>query len=187
MGDGTGIEWTDATPIVDRGGRRVRFYVRKDPNRPGQQQRRVMLARGLRWCRGCHDWLAANTIRQGACRVCLAAEERARYNGNPAFREYRKGQRDWRRRAVERMPVAGAELIFDLFEGECAYCQAPATTWDHAVAVTRGGLTVPGNMLPACLSCNSRKHDLDIGDWLYLHAPAPKAFTVEYLSTMGVL
>lgn len=188
MGDKTGIQWTDATTeIIDRGGGRVRLYHRKDPSRPGQQERRAKLALGFRWCRGCRDWLQAHSVRQGACRTCLAADERARYEASHAFKEYRKGQRDMRRRAVERMPPDGAELILELFEGECAYCPEPAATWDHAVAVTLGGQTVPGNMLPACLSCNSRKRNLDLGEWLASRAPSPKPFTAEYLSTMGVM
>ena len=178
MGDKTGI---------DRGGRRVRLYIRQDQTRPGQRERRAKAAVGLRWCRGCRDWLPATEISQGACRPCLATEERGRYAADDNFKEYRKGQRDRRRRAVDRMPSDGAGLILELFDGECAYCPAPATTWDHAIAVTRGGKTLPGNMLPACSSCNSRKRNRDIDEWIDQFAPAAKPFTVEYLTMSGVL
>lgn len=82
------------------------------------------------------------------------------------------------------MPATAREMVAELFDGECAYCDSPATTWDHFVPVARGGRTVPGNMVPACSNCNSRKKDRDPENWLDI-APAVKPFTIEYLSTMG--
>lgn len=84
------------------------------------------------------------------------------------------------------MPAVAREMISELFEGECAYCDNPAATWDHFVPVSRGGQTIPGNMLPACGSCNSRKKDRDPAAWLEA-APAVKPFTIEYLAQMGAL
>ena len=187
MADKTGIEWTDATMIVDRGGARVRVYHRQDPSRPGQQERRAMLAQGLRWCRGCKNWLASQTVCQGACRACLASEERERYRTSDTFQEYRTGQRDLRRRSVQRIDPLSAEMLLEMFDGECAYCPEPATTWDHAIAVALGGKTRRGNMVPACSRCNSSKRDRDLDNWVDHHAPQTKAFTVEYLAAMGTL
>jgi 5-methylcytosine-specific restriction endonuclease McrA len=187
MSDATGIEWTDATAMVDRGGRRTRFYCRAEPSRPGQQERRRKAAEGLKWCRGCREWLVADSVRQGACRDCLAAEERARYAADEGFREYRKNQRDFRRRAVDRIAPSSAEMLLEMFDGECAYCPAPATTWDHAIAVTHGGSSRAGNMVPACSSCNSRKRNRDLDDWIDNHAPEPKVLMIEYLAAMGTL
>ncbi len=39
----------------------------------------------------------------------------------------------------------------------CAYCEKPATQIDHALAIVRGGLDSPDNVVPACRSCNASK------------------------------
>lgn len=49
----------------------------------------------------------------------------------------------------------------------CFYCDAPGPTrWDHLHAVTRGGDTVPGNLVPACGRCDDSKQDRDIDEWV---------------------
>lgn len=159
MAQASPIEWTDATPIVDRDGRRTRFYKRKDPNRPGQQLRRVMANEGKAWCRGCRSWLPADLIRQGACKAHLASEYRAQYAQNPdAIRARSKA----RKRNAEPVDPAVRETIFDLFDGECAYCPRAANTVDHIEPVSKGGSSRLGNVVPACTSCNSRKRDTDL-------------------------
>jgi hypothetical protein len=51
------------------------------------------------------------------------------------------------------------EDVVVAFGGKCAYCQRNSKlTRDHFNPVTMlGGDTVPGNIVPACLSCNSSK------------------------------
>lgn len=40
----------------------------------------------------------------------------------------------------------------------CAWCGGPATTGDHLVPLADGGARLdPGNVVAACLSCNSRR------------------------------
>jgi|SRR5579872_3107254 len=170
------------TRMVDRGGSRVRIYRRLDHTRPGQQERRIMAARGLRWCTGCREWLpSGDVLRQGRCRPCTNLEERRRYAADPGVREKIKNRRDRRRRMAERVPPLARELLLEMFDGECAYCSEPAKTWDHIFAVSKGGQTVPGNIVPACVSCNSRKRAKDIFAWL-VEAPEIKPFTIEYLA-----
>ena len=45
--------------------------------------------------------------------------------------------------------------------GVCYYCGSVspprALTMDHIVPLTRGGLTVKSNVVPACRECNSKK------------------------------
>lgn len=45
--------------------------------------------------------------------------------------------------------------------GLCYYCgkkfPAKELTLDHIVPLARGGTTTPGNVVPACLSCNKNK------------------------------
>lgn len=51
-------------------------------------------------------------------------------------------------------------------DGRCAYCskRAPLTK-DHVVPISRGGRHTIGNLLPACRSCNSRKHNRTLTEW----------------------
>lgn len=49
-------------------------------------------------------------------------------------------------------------MYFLLANQVCAYCGAPAVTFDHIVAKFKGGETVPSNLNFACKSCNSTKH-----------------------------
>jgi 5-methylcytosine-specific restriction endonuclease McrA len=59
--------------------------------------------------------------------------------------------------------------IFDAWGHGCAYCGAAADTLDHVRPVARGGLTVPGNLVPACSPCNLRKGHADALDWFRAH------------------
>lgn len=123
-----------------------------------------MAAQGLRWCRGCGDWLTAELVtRQGVCRPHANAEYRARYADDPRAVRARVHAR---KRGVAPVPTIAQELLLERFGGRCAYCPAPATTWDHVVPVAHGGQTTPGNIVPACTSCNSSKGTRDVIEWL---------------------
>ncbi|MBB5443641.1 MULTISPECIES: HNH endonuclease [unclassified Paraburkholderia] len=187
MSDNTKIEWTDATAIVDRDGRRVRIYQRKDATRPGQQMRRRKLLEGLKWCRDCQVWLPVSLVgKNGLCRPHENEQARLLYRDSEAHRDERKRHTYRRSRNVEPMPKVAAELIAELFNGLCAYCGNHFETWDHVIPVSKGGTTTPGNMVPACRPCNSSKKNSDINDWLD-RAPMIKPYTIEYLSFAGVL
>jgi 5-methylcytosine-specific restriction protein A len=53
--------------------------------------------------------------------------------------------------------------------GICHYCNgtfpADELTMDHLVPVARGGKSTPGNVVPACRDCNSRKKYLLPIEW----------------------
>lgn len=121
---------------------------------PTKLERRQRAALGQRWCRGCAAWLAAEAVpRQGVCRPCAAAKARARYAG-PGGAEIR-ARVYARKRGLAPIPVWWAEEERDGFGGLCAYgCERSGTTWDHIWPVSRGGISAPGNLAPACGSCN---------------------------------
>jgi 5-methylcytosine-specific restriction endonuclease McrA len=56
-----------------------------------------------------------------------------------------------------------------LSRGICHYCGGTfppdELTMDHLVPVTRGGKSTPGNVVPACRGCNSRKKYLLPIEW----------------------
>lgn len=84
------------------------------------------------------------------------------------------------------MSVEAKELIAELFGYRCAYCDGPFERWDHLHPVSKGGKTTPGNMIPVCGSCNSKKRDKDPLAWL-LSLPKQNLFLIEYLAAAGSL
>ena len=47
----------------------------------------------------------------------------------------------------------------------CIYCGKPSESIDHVFPLSRGGMSVTKNCVPACLSCNGQKSDADVFDW----------------------
>lgn len=71
-----------------------------------------------------------------------------------------------RRRRASRLRVGGRHsmddvlLLLEAYEWRCAYCgEGGRLTIDHLVPLSRGGSDGIENLIPACLSCNSSKHD----------------------------
>jgi 5-methylcytosine-specific restriction endonuclease McrA len=53
-----------------------------------------------------------------------------------------------------------------LYSKPCVYCGSnKKITIDHVIPVSRGGVHGVGNLVPACLSCNSSKRDKTIMEW----------------------
>ena len=59
-------------------------------------------------------------------------------------------------------------LIRDAYT--CYYCGQEATTVDHIVPISKGGISAEDNMIAACLRCNSGKRDR-IAPGSFLRAP----------------
>jgi predicted phage replisome organizer len=51
-------------------------------------------------------------------------------------------------------------------EKNCVYCGEKATTIDHVIPKTLGGLDTKDNIVPCCLSCNQQKNDHELGRFL---------------------
>jgi 5-methylcytosine-specific restriction endonuclease McrA len=54
--------------------------------------------------------------------------------------------------------------VFARDGGRCVYCGAPATSVDHVVPRSRGGLHTWENVVSACRRCNHIKGDRQIGE-----------------------
>ncbi len=131
----------------------------------GEREKAKELGRG--WCRECRAWFDKGPGRQRwLCRAHLNEIARDRYAADPVHRSERKRHARVRKRGVEPVPPDGCENLLHQFDHQCAYCDRGAETWDHVVAVSKGGLTEPGNILPSCIKCNSSKKDRDIWEWL---------------------
>ncbi|WP_372338747.1 HNH endonuclease [Mangrovibrevibacter kandeliae] len=172
----------DGHAYVCRPCRNVR--VAPGPSKTDRQQARD---KGQAWCRGCEAWLPSSTVtRQGVCQPCANAEMRNRYATSPEFRERRRARTVLRSRGVEMVPSSAHALIMEEFDGLCAYCDKPAKTWDHVIAVRHGGLTEPANIVPACLRCNSSKRDRDVWEWLAQHGRPPTDRLIRRLELADV-
>jgi len=58
------------------------------------------------------------------------------------------------------------ESVKDFFNNQCAYCgKKSSLTLDHFVPSSKGGPDCLGNLVPACLSCNSSKQDKNPEEW----------------------
>lgn len=69
---------------------------------------------------------------------------------------------------IEVVTDADIEDIWARFNYACAYCEnadAPLTI-DHLIPVADGGAHSKENLVPACLSCNSRKRTLSVDEFL---------------------
>lgn len=112
-------------------------------------------------CRECHK-IAKHQYENGSIgRIRRLAWKRA-------WRQTSKGKiatarqnhiRRLKTDAVWRLTDAEWHYILQLFENKCIYCQKVAKlTIDHDMPVSAGGDTSKYNCVPACSSCNSKKH-----------------------------
>jgi len=154
-GNGPGAGWPLITVMVDRGGRRTRYYARRCPGRPGARDRREQRERGLGWCRRCQNWLPLELLDKN--RLCLEHRREEGREYYAANAEKVRRLKCLRKRGVERLSREDQDFLTSQFGGQCVYCGKRATGWDHIRPVVRGGQTEQGNIVPACQRCNSSK------------------------------
>lgn len=88
-------------------------------------------------------------------------------------RQQRAGARayngPWRRIRDRAVAAAG---------GRCAYCDGPASTGDHVLPRSRGGLTEQRNTVCCCSGCNTSKGDRTLAEWIASGTAAQYAASV---------
>lgn len=164
-------------------GKRIRVYLRKTRG-PSKRDRRWYLAVGLKWCHACEAWCSADGVREGLCRPHRAMKARQRYASDPLYRAERKNHASMRKRGVGHLDADTAETINGLYDGECSYCEDPATTFDHVHPVARGGKTEWTNMMPCCRPCNSSKKDSDLYEWAAKTGRTIKVEAMERIASL---
>lgn len=147
---------------------RQRDYKRRNPEKVKQQARAAYLARAD-YYRG--KTRAVRDANPHAHR--LAANEWA--EKNPERVRAIKSRYKHKRRALEaassfKVTARDLERAYDLAEARCSYCRKPfegfaSAHWDHVVPVSRGGSFGIGNLVPACVSCNSSKQNKTVTEW----------------------
>ena len=77
-----------------------------------------------------------------------------------ASRTYQQRREARKRNLTSTLTVSQWEAIKAAYQYRCAYCSKPhkKLTQDHVIPIFKGGATTMGNIVPACPSCNYRKH-----------------------------
>jgi len=106
------------------------------------------------------------TSRQflNSCRLSSRRAYRKRMStsaGRQKQRNFRYNRRAKEKTSGGRLLTAPQwQLTLDAFGGQCAYCGVSLPTHqDHFIPLSKGGLTILGNMVPSCPSCNYHKRD----------------------------
>lgn len=84
--------------------------------------------------------------------------------------EYVTKRRAMRKHAPGHHTAADRLAVLNEYHHLCVYCNGTATTLDHVIPLTRGGSNGRDNLAPACLSCNSRKHNTPLIKWMVRRA-----------------
>ena len=72
------------------------------------------------------------------------------------------------------------------FDNRCAYCgKELQLTQDHFVALSKGGGYVVDNIIPACVSCNSSKHNSTFLNWYPTHKSYNKDREIKILKYLN--
>jgi len=59
-----------------------------------------------------------------------------------------------------------AELLLEQTSDLCAYCGGPNELAEHIIPLSKKGLNIPKNIVPACIRCNSHKGVMDVSKFL---------------------
>lgn len=141
----------------------------KYPDRASWRTRRIMAEKGFLYCTSCKKFYSKEemTVRSGRCGKCATEYARERYRNSEAVRKKAYQSNYSRKHGLNSIPQQYLTELFEKFDGMCAYCQKnKAESVDHIIPVSKGGNSVPGNLLPCCKSCNSSKHNKNVFEWL---------------------
>lgn len=104
-----------------------------------------------------------------------ACSNRAYLRERPHLQAEYKHRRRARFNAANIPGVSAADWqkLVARYGGRCAYCRSDGPiSVDHIIPLVRGGRHSIGNVLPACMSCNSSKKDLLLADWRHRILPS---------------
>lgn len=147
--------------------------------------------RGLKHCTKCKTWKPIidfcldKSRGDGLSMKCNECRRKrpANFISKCKDKEYiNKRQREWyartgaaairsrvhaRKRNIIPVDKEYGEYLLNYFDYRCAYCgiKSDNLTFDHIHPVKRGGETLKGNLVPACISCNSSKKTSLLSVW----------------------
>ena len=76
-------------------------------------------------------------------------------------------QRIYRLKGAEgRIVKSDVDNLFETNNGKCYYCNINASkSIDHVIPISRGGTNYLNNLVPVCISCNSKKGAKLLSEW----------------------
>lgn len=113
-----------------------------------------------KYCRDCHarncqEWYRQNRTRHAQNVGRWKAENPDKVAKHGRTRQARLQNAPGGRYTPRREDYKARKALYG---GRCAYCKvAKATTYDHAVPVSRGGTNFAANIYPCCEPCNVAK------------------------------
>lgn len=117
-------------------------------------------------------YFRSNGGLQNICKECWNVRSKLYEKENIDNTRRLKRSREQRRRArMRHLPHDFSEMEWKdciaFFGNKCAYCGVyeKELTQDHVIAVSKGGPYTKTNIVPACFSCNTRKHNTDMESW----------------------
>lgn len=124
-------------------------------------------------------YIRKSTVYRQPCKECFKKNKRNRYQIDEKFRQKQKDiAKRWaktikgkvsgngvtqRRRAQKHEAVSTLtkeewQIILNQYEYCCAYCgKKTLLTQDHIIPLSKGGHHTKNNVVPACITCNSKK------------------------------
>lgn len=144
--------WSKAHREEIRAVRKAHYAPKKEAARQRRlANRSVILSRKL----------AYQKAYKLAHREQLLEKQRAWAKANPEKRVASSAHRRARKMAVlSTLTTAQWQAIIVAYKGKCAYCgvKPKKLTQDHVIPLSKNGAHTADNVVPACQSCNSRKH-----------------------------
>lgn len=131
-----------------------------------------------KWKAANREKIAESNSRYRKANPAKVAVIKARYNKKPStkavFHERRRLRRASQRYETEsKFSLSDWRAVLAAFNHRCAYCGCDGRmTIEHLEPLSRGGTNERGNIVPACLSCNSRKHAKTVEEFAPHLAPA---------------
>lgn len=136
-----------------------------------QRHREKRLAQSRRWVEA-NPERAAEVKRRyyEKNRAAAIARTKAWTKAHPEAKAERQRRDRARKKTTMVVRLTPTQLAGKLayWGGKCWLCGGEPTTWDHVKPQTKGGPHILANLRPACLSCNTRKHNR----WPFPTSPA---------------
>ena len=131
-----------------------RSYVKHKPEKVLYQKKRRV-----------DNWEAVRTIERASARNHRSTRNIYQRQWRQANPELMRAAKRRRAALMRHSPIRGFPrrlwlTLLEKYQHRCAYCGAANVklTMDHITPLSKGGQTILENIVPACLSCNCKKH-----------------------------
>lgn len=133
----------------------------------------------VKTCSKCNEVKNIEHFRQRAnggyysiCKVCENIKNKEYRKNNPETINKLRVIHENRRRSIKNnlsnnFTTKQWKECKDYFNNSCAYCgrEMKNLTQDHFIPVSKGGTYSKENIIPACRSCNCKKHNKNFYEW----------------------